>query len=887
MEMLVDRGDDPVMWHERLKKAFRSDRKAAARLFPIWKKLAREEVDRERSTQQALANRLGMLHRHGDSTGWWEERPELCQQLADLVEMEVGDIFRPRASPPDVVAFREFPALPPLRHGDSPSRTSSSGSVFEITQNALRMARSRHWIRVPPGGGKSLTIALLLLHYPAEVTALTVTQLRRAGAPDPGSLQPLVVEVEEPDPEHDARTLAALESLPVPVVILAAFDCPLDHAPAGSLSPSPSRVWRTINGAPVDGWLERMLVWITERLDRTRRDTKLDKEVALAWQRRNPGVAQEIQTPGDLLALCADLDQHGDDGSARDRATRWLETVGVRSLPPDTPATWRDHASMKSLREMIQGNLTDQARALGHRPFEHWAELVPERARPRVVGDAPGALMAVSYLRAGGLLRASRDGYIGFPVWVAKTIEQQRVHELFKETSVSTWGLLAGDQSRQKVIDDALDALPVSGLRKVARQQLETMPTQKKRSFAQVAAMEATVAALARRLTSVKATEEDAALGEQLLDLQLQHLVSGRSVGEYRRPTTRRERNEWFLTGWAISLSRPDTRTDVPEDLRWILPGWARQLRLAEVKHHWFPWSTLDPWGASEPVRRLALLAEQVLERLERQPIPRDVPRLILPALLLAEAWELEPKHLEALAGSWDEVFFASALGNLDASRKPHLAALLWDLAGKTCSPDAPAPVAERLMHLRLRHAPLVPFVVEHLLPDVVNATAREAGTHRRYGQRGSCTTFDPEELRLLGPASRTAAVRGWLAMDRAPAGRFDEARELVRVLDGDDLELVLDVIRNVDGDVAAEFASRIWSALPRHALEESVMAFDQGLASAEGWFHAAPREQLGSLLRHVEKKPLPGWLQSWALRRLLDAGPHAESLFRLASRQP
>ena len=254
--------------------------------------------------------------------------------------------------------------------------------------------------------------------------------------------------------------------------------------------------------------------------------------------------------------------------------------------------------------------------------------------------------------------------------------------------------------------------------------------------------------------------------------------------------------------------------------------------------------------------------------------------------LFLPGTWTLELKHLNALAGSWEEVQFAAGASVLDAGRRRELATWIWSFASVACTPDVAAPVAERLEYLKSRHAPLVGFVVEHLPVEVVGATAREAGTPRRYGPGGSFSESDPETLRALSPASRTAAVRGWLEMEHTRSARFDEARDLVRMLDGDDLELVLDVVRTADRDVATELAARIWQVIPTRALEEARAAFEQGLASAEGWFHVAPWDQLGPLVEIIRgTNHPPTWTPNWALRRLLDAGTHADDLFCMSRR--
>src|SRR5205823_4040932 len=106
----------------------------------------------------------------------------------------------------------------------------------------------------------------------------------------------------------------------------------------------------------------------------------------------------------------------------------------------------------------------------------------------------------------------------------------------------------------------------------------------------------------------------------------------------------------------------------------------------------------------------------------------------------------------------------------------------------------------------------------------------------------------------------------------------FDEVRELVEVLDRDDLDVLLDVVRLADRNVAWEFASHVWRVLPERAEAEARGAFDRGLAATEAWFGTAPRARLGTLLTMIDAASTkPPWLRDWALVKVLDAGVYAE----------
>lgn len=907
-----------MTWHARLKEKAGSNAKAAIRLFPEWKKKARKEVEREKTTSKALENKIGLLHRKGDTTGWWRDRPTLRQLLADLVELEPDEIFGVSGRTP-TATFRQFPALPPLERDEAPCRTSRAGSVFEVACAAVSdRERQRHWIVVPPGGGKSLAVELLRTRFPGEVAAQTVVRLADAVAlARTDTTRPLVVEVEEADVASDLSSVCALETHQGPVVVLAPFKHPDEHITEWrtSLPESTPRgwngTWATSRAAPDAGWIARMLSWIEDRLSSSPRDTKFDKDGVLRWLDEHPAVRRAVQTPGDLLALCADFDAYGSEGPPQERAERWLRTIGVKALPDDAPRSWTTYAAADCVTEMVAAHALDRTTGLQERPFAAWRTVVPQGA-PTSEAE-PGSDVVVGFLRAGGILRADEFGVTLSPKWVAEALVHGKVAQLVRDRAVHTWGPIAGDVSRQLLVDDALDALAPNELRAAAEALLVQM-AKLDVGFAEVAALEAVVAALGRRLVDADHDRRDADVARRALEVQLGHLVSGVNIGEHRVPMTRRRHDEWFLTGWAISLATVDAAVEVPADLRWELPGWSSDLRLSEAQRaNHFPWSSVSPWGASDAVRALIELTPGAIARLTPSEVPKDVPRLLLPAIFLAEGWELTHEHLGQLAGSWEETVLADAVRRLEGERPRVLAERLWKFAsdatvGGTATATAgivmsngmllaaggvsttarqdtpPASVAERIVYLQNRHAPLLSFVLKNLSAALIEDTACVAGTHRRLRTGNQYTSSDPRALRHLTSEQRAAAVRGRLSSEV----RFDEVRELVDVLDSDDLDVLLDLVRAADRNVAAEFASRVWRILPDRAEAEAQSTFGEGLAAAEAWFRTAPRARTGVLIGMVEGAAAPpSWVRDWALAKLLDAGVYAESLYRFMCPEP
>src|SRR6185369_13060574 len=106
-------------------------------------------------------------------------------------------------------------------------------------------------------------------------------------------------------------------------------------------------------------------------------DSKFDKADVLAWLNAHPLALRAIQSPGDLLALCADFDSYGNDGSPQERADRWLRSIGMQQLPQDSPRSWRTYAAADCVTAMIETHALDRATVLQERTFTGWSSVVP------------------------------------------------------------------------------------------------------------------------------------------------------------------------------------------------------------------------------------------------------------------------------------------------------------------------------------------------------------------------------------------------------------------------------------------------------------------------------------------------------------------------------
>lgn len=855
---------------------------AARRLHSGWKQQAASEAKKVKVS--SLATRIRTLCKTGDSTGWWERHLLLRRLFAQLIDVDPEAILGSRPTTVGELAFPEFPRLPPIPANAEPFSIAGRGWLLHVALHLHQRAdgAKRVWVQAPAGAGKSLVVRCLQTRHSSTFHAVTVPSVSAAAAHATVSL-PLVVEIEAPHPE-DLTALEALTAREQPTVVLAPFPLPVVKT-AWSGRTMGRSAWVT-SGTKWDAdWRPRMLEWIDSKLEESDRDTRLVMAEVLDWLKRHDPRGVLIATPGDLLALCADFDAHGtDEADLVRRSRRWLEEVGVAMLPADAPSTWRNHAATATYREVVRAHLRAVGQEFGTLDAETWAALIPQRVAPGPCKDVPGATLALGYLQDAGLVRGACDGLVPYPAWVAQGIVTGELHSDFEKPHVAAWGALAADLSRQPLVDAALDALSPGALWALARSAAKHGTGS---TLAELGAIESVLAALGRRLSdpAFPLRERDISPTQQLTRLQIKALVPDPGHAGSHHPFTRRDVDEWFATGWAVSLRTPAPENFEREGGEWELPGWSTGLNLSSVAPHGFPSSTVMPAAASVNVQRLVAMTSMLVEKLVAGDVPIGVPRLLLPALILSEGgWTIGSKHFAHFGGTWEEGFLVSAAAALSPERRELVAARIWALVAASVVEDGAVPVAERIEVLRRNHRGLASFVLSNLSAAELARTAREFGIHRASDARNRYPS-DPLQLLALPRATRQAALRAWLDTSGTRAHRWVEAAELVPLLDAEDIDVALELVAGSGRDVASQFTSFVWRTSPSRAHEAIRVALDKKLRSAEAWFYDAPRVELPTLLKLVSELPTrPDWLKEWATRRVLDGGAVAEELFHMAS---
>jgi hypothetical protein len=866
MECSVARGIIPGMtWQDELLRLFESAAGAAKAIHPQWQESAPDE---SKGGVDALANRIRKLLKGQDEPGWWSRHPKLQRVLANAVGVDQGEIFGTKKATPQDLAFPEFPRLPPLEAGEDPCWLGPRGSLLDMALDALSDDDNRpnRWITAPAGAGKSLVIRCLRSRHSGDVIAASVRRLEEIA--DPTVDAPLVVEIEERPGTEGIDRLLHLEHLTSPIVVLAPFPMPSELQGVGS---DKELAWLPYDGSPPAGWRSRLLHWIDQRLESAPGDTKLERDAVTEWLREHDPEGRIVATPGDLLALCADFDVHGRARNPTKRAHHWLAAMGMPMLPADAPPTWKKRSADRIYRRLVVDEVRYRRKRYGSLDTEDWVTLLAEEES---VGPSHSS-NAVDYLLEAGLLRSDASGVIAYPRWVARAVAMDAITTEIQKNDLLGWGTLAADDSRRELMDATLDALPIDALRSLALRLADRGTPQ---TLEAVAELESTLAAIARRLgKDLRLRSNDERVVQDLLVLQLEALYEAQANPRLCYPYTRRYQDEWFATAWTLSLRVPAPEGVDPSKHPWLFPAWVDALTLSDVPYA-FPSSSIQPLAAKTGVRRLIEMAPLIIAKLEPGPLQEDVPRLLLPAMFLDEAFHerLNTRLLRELGGTWEERILAKKLSRMPPNKVRRVASRIWALAGSDGPPRTVSVVA-RIHKIRQDLRTLAGLVFQALEPVEVGATARDHGLYQEHVQ-------EPSELFFLPRAQRQAAVRGWHQRSRSDGRAFIIARELFGLFDLDDLELVVELTQASPKDLSPELAAIVWRISPPRAEAETRRALEQDLPASAGWFYAAPREHLDAIIDALEQTGRrPDWLERWAHRFVLDGGEAAERIYALA----
>lgn len=885
----------------RLKEKGFSNRGAGSDVLAAWKK--REPRRRDLPKPQSIAVKLGELKR-GNAT-WWTNHPHALAALAALLDCQPDDLILPSSATPDDLGFVEFPELSPLQLLEEPCALNTRGWLGTSVIQALGQG-THAWILAPAGSGKTLAINYLRRRAPDRVVALTARTLIEASDALHVAL-PLVIEVELTDAATDTPAFAELTARRTNTCVIAPFRRP-------SRDSSANQRWSDVEWRLEAGWRERFIRWMSGRLLEPER---LDVGAVLDWLKDVDPSSDLFSTPGELLPLAAWCYRKASkptqttklEALADEYFTRLLNDAG--RLHPWLQRTGRE--AIKALVQRRIGALDQPKEAL---PIEAWAELLPDNWAPRITDDevrrqvdavasersaknrkeraseavaalsANQPLEAIHLLVEHGILRTQSYACLDlYPTWARRALEQRVFLDRIRAGDIRTWGLWAADQSRKSAVDEALDTLRPQTLVEIAGQLLKEQASE----LAVVGTIEALFAAVGRRILSGwRPTPEHMPALQALGQRQAGLMALAAHAGTYQHdiPLTRcavgkgwRGSESWMFEAWSFSLwvSAP---SDISPGMDWVLPGWARELRLADApKDLYMPQTEPDELGhMSVDIRRLSELREvvgDVLGRCVDADVPERVESLFLPWLIIdspARGWKPKPEHY-ARAMGYD---LAPILGELLAAEGPETQATvvgeIWPHVG-TLADGNPFWGMARLR----REAPkLFHIIVAHLPAPIFESTIQRRDIIRHGDELGFLGDLPLVLQRsLLRVIARQPSSSQWSA-----GSRLDW---VVGSLGAEDLELLVEIVPSMYtlGDVAAK---RVFTLDPATGLSETRAALEKKAEHAHVWVYAAPRQHWPNLLDLIESLGVEriALCARWLARKLPLGGIDAPRMFQL-----
>lgn len=847
---------------------------------------------------EAIAAKLGLLKK-GDST-WWRNHHQAAAALAELLGCDIEELLSSPTSTASEIAFAEFPALRPLSLNEDPCFLSSHGWLGAFAARLLQQGRHA-WIVASPGSGKTLAIETVRLGYSTQVCAVTTRTLSEAVGEAKSGL-PLLVEVEFTDAATDDVALVELTRRRTNTCILAPFRRPTS-------SSDREHRWQDTTWEPEEGWRERLVRWVQGRLPDP--DT-LDVGEFLDWLTAIDPSGTMTATPGELLPLLAWTYRHGPPKKRTKLSTLADEWHGL-VFAASRQHPWLQHHGRRAVHGLLRRRIENLDLRRSPLPIEIWANLLPSEVTPSVPGDeirrqldavakgrsaldrqkkaaeASAALStskpleAIHLLAEHGILRTQSDGQLDiFPTWARVALERQVFFEAIKSGDSKTWGLWEVDESRRLAVDGALDEVSPRELLGLAPKVLREPEAE----LHTVAAIEALFSACGRRmLQGWEPTEEHVPILQELGLRQMKQLAGIFDVVEFHDepplPLTRRSssyddawRAQWLAEAWMFSLKVPP-REFVPREARWHLPGWVRDLSLAEPLHLPFPPVMPRESAADTPyyLRWIGALREVLGRCVDDQP-PERLTYAFLPWLFIdgpARGWNPTQEHYRDLCGSRAAGITGSLLDREPREVQIRAVAALWPLL-VTQGGSNPVQGLLQLGHADQKLADLVATTIP------TNVFEQDLGSARLDRAIGSHLKALPQRLRrstmiVVARQIRTSGIHGPLDFEHFLTDFGAEDTDILVEFAAERFQL------------GHEAAKRVWSLDPERALAESRAALVQKEDErAGGWFLSAPRAAEQDLLDLIEahgKRPIR-WAARWLARMLPVAGKEAPRVYRL-----
>lgn len=918
------------------------------------KKLGVFTKTREAERHRRLGNQLSRL-KQGQTT-WWNRNLEVAQAAAELLGVTVDRLLGAdrNSEAEELIAFPEFPALRPLNVLEEPPMKEAGELQFvgepglsESSRNLFRLPYSGlSWIQAPPGAGKSLALRYEQIRteqkdraVPDGVFLQTVGSKPRPGpqlflqarrladvildGPTPSWL---IVDLAQQDPASDGESMRALTRYRH-VVVLAPFPRPGrgEAPPFKSLTKEQQNQeresrWQDYLWNPGTRWREAFIEWVAGRLGTERK--ALEPQEFIHWLRELDGDGRLIQTPGELLMLCALAYEQGTrrlrkrfaDGW-RDISREWITEEFRREARDDTGgAAWLRANGAEAVRALASAAWRSDKPWPPRESMLTWAHWLPERfhappAEHRIDAmldaivqekslkvraqkarqlKAPlknlSPTMAIDYLASTRLFRASGGGLALHPRWMADALAREFVEHALLQAPAS-WGVWAARTDRRHVVEFVLEAAKFSQLVSLADRAVKEFDPS---SLGSVGVIETLFAQVGRRVRETQVTDRETTVLHELCRCHLGSLVEryGNSLPvPVTRPGVSEGSMAWIADCWAWSFSLSPPAWEVPEALRWCFPGWTRPLlgdaTAEKVLGLLYPrtrsgFQPVPVTPEEEPeFFRLLRWTDNLADVCLREPLPPRLPAVILPAALLWAARrgvQVEPAQLQGLLHhEWQTLYLVGRIDAMpEAEVRTRLCDTLWQAMVRGSSGilgvlgGRSSKVEERLLER----------VTSHVSPEMVRRSLREEGLG---SGRAIVEGVSPRLLRVVVEAAAETASDRLFEIDVSALGS-----EYVEVFE------FLAVYPQARGSAC----TALWRVAPERALSLCRTLLQQSDApdAALGLFWHAPPEEQDSLLGILEEKAttnavLPEWVTRWLARSVFSGGPIMERSWGLRAR--
>lgn len=669
---------------------------------------------------RTLATLLGKLD-SGDAV-WWRKRPEHAACLVQLLDLELLDLglAGPRAAA-HVIEFPAFPGMPSLdlrRDGkwqlgsekpvlteDRPSSAHSLEEWFAPSPGWHRPPCELNWLCVADDLERHLLAKTLEAagHYEL-VFAQTLDDVSGRLA----STKPLVVAVSGMGANADADfTALALRPEGVGLLVIAPYALPTRPEMGGhgylsweraslqgreriafDLSTAGGGLWSKVHRwvwKRFPDWRVRFLAWLERHFDKAGKDSLYSATGVQAWLTRFDPQEEWFHTVSDLLSLCLGFEgekklPNEDDAQAGHTLVAALQHsqpafIGAR-LAELCLARWRcSHVAWN-----------------GALSLDAWAALMP--LGPVVLGDddltpivqgrtaaqrkkAADALSQrlqganPQFLLQGGLLKPVAGTYEFQHRSLANLLVRDQLLADMVDAPLSNWAWACFDAERCRLVDAALDALPLKALQVLASRDTELEAL----GVAAIGASEAIFYAVGRRIAKGEITSSVDAFvplaRSVLARLDMDEVEWSLPVPWSRSMDSEKDQLEWISACWAWSLM-PTPR--LASGASWLFPGWDAVL---PQPPGWLTslWPDKDVEQLPRWWQLFFQIAEEWVKDLDAP--PPDVPRVLKMAYLVKAAhggWQAQPSW-------WDELLHFDNIGWIDEA--------LVDKFGKAMAQEA------------------------------------------------------------------------------------------------------------------------------------------------------------------------------------------------------